>query len=151
MSMCQCMWVQVPNEARRSQVLWSWNYRHLWAAQRGHFGYGPLQEQYMLLTIEPSLQPRRMFLIECWAQWRNTNSLSLIFATNIYCSIFQFLNLLFWSLGNLIWQIVKSIKLFFLKTVSIAFMYRKFLIQLPGSNHKYTKIYILLCLHNVTF
>jgi hypothetical protein len=49
----------LPIEVRRGYpIVWSWSYRQVWAAM---WGLGsepdPLEEQYVLLTAEPSFQP----------------------------------------------------------------------------------------------
>ena len=51
----------VPVEARRGwQITWNWNYRRLWATQYGCWEQNsvPSQEQYGVLTPEPSPQPQ---------------------------------------------------------------------------------------------
>lgn len=50
----------VPMEVRRGhQIYWNWNYRWLWATIYRYWksSLGPLQEQWVFLTAELSLQP----------------------------------------------------------------------------------------------
>ena len=56
--MCLCM-SAVPEEARRGrQILQKWTYRGLWVIQQRYWqlNSGPLEEQPVLLTTEPSLR-----------------------------------------------------------------------------------------------
>ena len=56
----------VPTEARRGcQVLWNWSRRSLLASQCGcwELNLCPIEEQQVLLTARPSLQPHGLFII----------------------------------------------------------------------------------------
>lgn len=57
-----CLHVLVPMKSRRHQISSSWNYRH---CEFWEVNPGPLEEQFLLLTTEPSLQAH---LTSAWLQ-----------------------------------------------------------------------------------
>jgi hypothetical protein len=66
-----CMWMRVRTEARIILCPWSWSYKQLWATWHGccEPNLGHLEEQCMLLTTEPSLQPS-LLKINCYLAYK---------------------------------------------------------------------------------
>ena len=65
-----------PRKPEEGWTRWSWNYRHLWPAQRGwcELNFYPLQEQYLLLATRLSLEPHYLIL-SYWQYLTNSGTL----------------------------------------------------------------------------
>jgi hypothetical protein len=69
---------------RRHWILWNWSHGWLWDVSYGYWDLDPLKEQYLFLTVVPSLQPGLEMWVLCFELWtRNVNKRQSVFQTEI--------------------------------------------------------------------